>query len=52
MESGAKAGDSPVRDIVKQPRVSPSRTAHVERGLNPGGPSPKAKYSPATDSEQ
>src|SRR3984957_18974885 len=28
-----------------------SRTGHVEAGLNPGGPSPKAKYSLATDSE-
>ena len=28
-----------------------SKTVHVEDGLNPGGPSPKAKYSLATDSE-
>ncbi len=28
-----------------------SRTEHVKVGLNPGGPSPKAKYSLATDSE-
>jgi hypothetical protein len=28
-----------------------SRAGHVEAGLNPGGPSPKAKYSLATDSE-
>ena len=28
----------------------PSRSSHVEPGLNPGGPSPKAKYSLATDS--
>ena len=27
-----------------------SRAGHVEAGLNPGGPSPKAKYSLATDS--
>ncbi len=27
-----------------------SRAQHVEVGLNPGGPSPKAKYSLATDS--
>ena len=27
-----------------------SRTEHVKVGLNPGGPSPKAKYSLATDS--
>ena len=28
-----------------------SKTEHVKVGLNPGGPSPKAKYSLATDSE-
>ncbi len=28
-----------------------SRTAAVKRGLNPGGPPPKAKYSLVTDSE-
>ena len=28
-----------------------SRTGHVKPGLNVGGPSPKAKYSLATDSE-
>ena len=30
----------------------PSRSGHVEPGLNPGGPSPKAKYLLATDSSQ
>ena len=29
-----------------------SKTEHVKVGLNPGGPSPKAKYSLATDSEE
>ena len=29
----------------------PSRAGHVEPGLNLGGPSPKAKYYLATDSE-
>jgi hypothetical protein len=28
-----------------------SRAGHVKAGSNPGGPSPKAKYSLATDSE-
>ena len=28
-----------------------SKTEHEKVGLNPGGPSPKAKYSLATDSE-
>ena len=29
-----------------------SRTGHVKAGLNPRGPSRKAKYSSVTDSEQ
>ena len=29
-----------------------SRAGHVKSGLNTGGPSPKAKYSWLTDSEQ
>ena len=33
-----------------RPDLSPSSTSHVEPGVNPGGPSPKAKYSLATDS--
>src|SRR5213080_3038584 len=36
-------GNEPVRHL--------SRTRHVEAGLNPRGPSRKAKYSLATDSE-
>ena len=51
MESGTTAGDSPVRDSESTPDAYPSRTSHVEPGLNRGGPSPKAKYSLATDSE-
>ena len=30
----------------------PSRAGHVKPGLNQGGPSPKAKYSLASDSEK
>ena len=30
----------------------PSSTGHGKPGVNQGGPSPKAKYSSATDSEQ
>ena len=33
------------------PDEYPSKAGHVEPGLNLGGPSPKAKYSLATDSE-
>ena len=29
-----------------------SRTGHVKPGLKQGGPPPKAKYYPVTDSEQ
>ena len=52
MESETAAGDSPVRDNESSPGVSPSKTSHVEPGLNQGGPSPKAKYSLTTDSLQ
>ena len=34
------------------PDSHPSSTGHVEPGVNQGGPSPKAKYYLATDSEQ
>ena len=43
-------GDSPVREKGKLTSRHLSRTRHVEAGLNRGGPSPKAKYSLATDS--
>lgn len=32
--------------------IFPSSAGHVEPGVNLGGPSPKAKYSSATDSEK
>ena len=31
--------------------MSPSTAEHVKFRGNPGGPSPKAKYTPMTDSE-
>ena len=53
LESAAAEGDSPVGENV---RVSsgrfPSKAGHVEARSNLGGPSPKAKYSLVTDSEQ
>ena len=52
MESETAEGDSPVCEHESTPGVSPSKTSHVEPGLNPGGPSPKAKYSLTTDSER
>lgn len=42
----------PYSKMVQSPDGYPSRSGHVESGPNPGGPSPKAKYSLATDSEQ
>jgi hypothetical protein len=51
LESGARAGDSPVGDSASGPIRYPSRVGHVKPGLNLGGPSPKAKHSMTTDSE-
>ena len=52
LESAATAGDSPVDENA---RISsgrlPSKAGHVIARLNLGGPSPKAKYYLATDSE-
>ena len=44
-------GDSPVREIYLDPRDFLSTTGHVKSRGNLRGPSRKAKYSPATDSE-
>ena len=52
LESGAIAGDSPVLDRQGPPHGIPSSAGHVEPGVNLGGPPPKAKYYPATDSAQ
>ena len=41
----------PYLKAVQSPTSTPSRSGHVKPGLNLGGPSPKAKYSLATDSE-
>ena len=41
-----------MHEILKPPSSIPSRTEHVKLRLNPGGPPPKAKYTPMTDSEQ
>ena len=51
MEKPATAGDSPVDDRRTSLIRHLSKTGHVEARPNPGGPSPKAKYSLATDSE-
>src|ERR1700690_1608959 len=51
LESGTRAGDSPVGDIANTPIWYPSRVGHVKPGLNRRGPSRKAKYSMTTGSE-
>ena len=51
LESLTIAGDSPVSEWGKRTIRHLSRTRHVEAGLNLRGPSRKAKYSLATDSE-
>src|SRR4029079_8466250 len=52
LERAAIAGDSPVSERLGDSlAVLPSTTGHEKPCGNPGGPSPKAKYSSATDSE-
>ena len=51
LESSTIEGDSPVGDRRKRTIRYLSKTRHVEVSLNPRGPSRKAKYSLATDSE-
>jgi hypothetical protein len=52
MESPAIDGDSPVGETVKILSLEfPSSVGHVKSCVNPGGPPPKAKYYPTTDSE-
>ncbi len=52
LESAAIEGDSPVGESARDSSGRfPSRAGHVVARLNSGGPSPKAKYYLATDSE-
>ena len=51
MERPAKDGDSPVGESKWSPEGFLSKSGHVKPGLNPRGPSRKAKYSLTTDSE-
>ena len=51
MEKSVKEGKNPVDEIWKAPRRILSTAEHEEFRRNPGGPSPKAKYSLVTDSE-
>jgi hypothetical protein len=53
LERRAIEGDGPVGEMYRASLIRhPSTTGHVEPCGNLGGPSPKAKYYPATDSEQ
>ena len=52
LEKPAIEGDSPVGEIVNRPwSLHPSSAGHEEPCVNLEGPSSKAKYSLATDSE-
>ena len=52
LESETIVGDSPVDERnYAFLAIFPSTAEHVEFRGNPGGPSPKAKYTPMTDSE-
>ncbi len=51
LESLATEGESPVHERFNDPSSIPSTSGHEKSRWNPGGPSPKAKYSAVTDSE-
>ena len=51
MERPAIDGDSPVGEKKWSPERYLSKSGHVKPGLNPRGPSRKAKYFLTTDSE-
>ncbi|GGD29822.1 hypothetical protein GCM10011389_41730 [Pontibacillus salipaludis] len=51
LERSAEEGNGPVVKILFPPEWILSTAEHEEFRRNPGGPSPKAKYSLVTDSE-
>ena len=51
LERQAIEGNSPVIEKASSPECILSTTEHEKFRRNPGGPSPKAKYSLVTDSE-
>ena len=50
LESPIAEGKDPVGEIQRARVLIQSRTGHVEPDLKPGGPPPKPKYYPVTDS--
>ena len=52
LESSDAEGKIPVDEIKHIPKWHQSSTEHEEFGVKPGGPPPKPKYYPVTDSEQ
>ena len=51
LERPAREGKSPVVENLRMPRRILSTAGHGKPRRNPAGPSAKAKYSLATDSE-
>ncbi len=51
LERSAEEGKSPVGETFNAPMSILSTAEHEKFRRNPGGPSPKAKYSLVTDSE-
>jgi len=51
LEQSTREGKGPVVEKLSPPEWILSTAEHVEFRRNPGGPSPKAKYSLVTDSE-
>ena len=51
LERSAGVGKSPVGEMTCTPMSILSTAEHEKFRRNPGGPSPKAKYSLVTDSE-
>ena len=51
LESSVTEGNNPVAESLRTPERIPSTAGHVKPRGNPAGPSAKAKYYLATDSE-
>ena len=51
LERHTAEGKGPVHEMYRKLRRIRSNAEHVEFGMKTGGPPPKAKYYPVTDSE-